>query len=240
MSEHFFGAGVSASSYIHEWTSLQRGNVVPELDQPTSPWWSNLFEAKAKIALPAAYSTHLNYQQLVNQRQSLREYADRPVNLADLATFLEHASRPLNSATKPLSLLAPLVLKSDDLALGGYVYNPAAHQLAVLRTADPLEPLQRYCFQREFLQAPLIVLLLTSLPSAINQAGDRGYRQALLDAGAYLQRLYVAAQRVGMIGCATGSVIQGQLARWLGFDDYQTQVLIGFAAGYPHKEQTHD
>ncbi len=110
MSEHFFGAGVSASSYIHEWTSLQRGNALPETNQFASSWWSSLFEAKAKIALPAAYPTHLNYQQLINQRQSLREYADCPVNLADLATFLEHASRPLNPATKPLNLLAPLVL----------------------------------------------------------------------------------------------------------------------------------
>ncbi len=240
MSEHFFGAGVSASSYIHEWTSLQRGNPLPERNQPASPWWQAMLAAKAKIGLPAAYPTALSYQQLIDQRQSLREYADRPINLADLATFLEHASRPLNSATTSLSLLAPLVLKADDLALGGYAYNPSAHQLAVLRTADPHEPLQRYCFQREFLQAPLIVLVLSSLPSAINQAGDRGYRQALLDAGANLQRLYVAAQRVGMIGCATGSVIQGQLARWLGFDSYQTHVLIGFAVGYPHKEQTHD
>lgn len=54
MSEHFFGAGVSASSYIHEWTSLQRGNPLPETNQLASSWWSGLFEAKAKIALPAA------------------------------------------------------------------------------------------------------------------------------------------------------------------------------------------
>ncbi|XSG76329.1 nitroreductase family protein [Herpetosiphon llansteffanensis] len=240
MSEHFFGAGVSASSYVHEWTSLQRGNALPEPNQPAGDWWHDLFEAKSKINLPAAYPIQLSYQQLIQQRQSLREYAERPINLADLATFLEYASRPLNPATKPVSLLAPLVLNSADLALGGYAYNPNAHQLAVLRTADPQEPLQRYCFQREFLQAPVIVLVLSSLPNAINQAGDRGYRQALLDAGAQLQRLYVAAQRVGMIGCATGSLIQGQLARWLGFDSYQTHVLIGFAVGYPHKEQTHD
>ena len=107
----------------------------------------------------------------------------------------------VHAVSQEVSSLEAYVLAFDvqDIFAGSYHYNPREHTLSQLRMED-----QRARFAESVLvpvdaDAQAAVICLTGLPARHRVAhGARGYRYALLEAGAASQNLILAATALGL------------------------------------------
>jgi SagB-type dehydrogenase family enzyme len=72
--------------------------------------------------------------------------------------------------------------------------------------------------------------------SATRTFGDRGYRYAHFEAGALGQRLYLAAESLGLRATGIGAFFDDEVNRYLGLAPEQDQVVYHFAVGYPVRD----
>ena len=63
--------------------------------------------------------------------------------------------------------------------------------------------------------------------------GDRGYRYVHFEAGAIGQRLYLAAEAMGLGATGIGAFYDDQVNSYLQLDPKQGQVVYHFAIGHP-------
>ncbi|MDS0258207.1 SagB/ThcOx family dehydrogenase [Haloarcula sp. S1CR25-12] len=140
----------------------------------------------------------------------------RPVTRDELFTVLTSAyrvdpasgTRPVASAGQRYPLeIYPLVVDAVDLDSGLYHYNPAANTLE--RPADPdyvddrFGPLNRFVGEQwthlDTDHAVSVMLLVTGLPSrSTAKYGERGYLFTLVEAGAVLHAMQLAADHLGI------------------------------------------
>ena len=236
MTASFFGLASHTSLFVHEWTSA----AAP---QPgAADWYRPLLDGAPPVArFTTPPTVGRSTLETFAGRRSVRQYAAAPLSLTTLGDLLQLAAperaQPQSGLQRfnPTSrcLLAPLVMRAGaELETGAYGYDPHSRTLHSLRAENPHPMFSRWCFQAEFLQAPVVVLAVGSLKHSTG-GGDRGYRHWMLDTGALLQRLYLASAALGLAGSITGSFMQPMVGRWLGWDGYTTTVLAGFALGYP-------
>jgi SagB-type dehydrogenase family enzyme len=75
--------------------------------------------------------------------------------------------------------------------------------------------------------------MITDLDRAVRTYGDRGYRYAHFEAGAIGQRLYLAAEALGLGATGIGAFFDDQVHGYLNLAPEQGQVVYHFAIGYP-------
>ena len=74
-------------------------------------------------------------------------------------------------------------------------------------------------------QAGATFLIAADLESASARYGERAYRHLLLDAGAYAQRLYIAAETIGLAARNLAAFTDDDLNELVGFDGRRHAVL---------------
>jgi len=75
--------------------------------------------------------------------------------------------------------------------------------------------------------------MIGDLERAFGEHGDRGYRYVHFEAGAIGQRLYLAAQALGLGATGIGAFYDDEVHRYLNVAPEQGQVVYHFAIGYP-------
>ena len=75
--------------------------------------------------------------------------------------------------------------------------------------------------------------MIADLDRAARSYGDRGYRYAHFEAGALGQRLYLAAEALGLGATGIGAFFDDEVNRYLDLAPEQGQVIYHFAIGYP-------
>ena len=75
--------------------------------------------------------------------------------------------------------------------------------------------------------------MIADLELATRMHGDRGYRYAYFEAGAIGQRLYLAAEALGMRATGIGAFFDDEVHRYLNLTSAERQVVYHFAIGYP-------
>ena len=77
------------------------------------------------------------------------------------------------------------------------------------------------CLEQEHVgEAPAAVILTTYYQRTASKYHARGYRYALLDTGAAMENLYIAAEALGLATVAVGAFYDRELCRLLGIDCY--------------------
>jgi len=71
---------------------------------------------------------------------------------------------------------------------------------------------------------------------AVRIHGDRGYRYVHFEAGAVGQRLYLAAEALGLGATGIGAFYDDEVHRYLNLKPEQGQVVYHFAIGYPVRD----
>ncbi|MGH9603106.1 MAG: SagB/ThcOx family dehydrogenase [Terriglobales bacterium] len=146
-------------------------------------------------------------ERVILRRGSTRQFARKPITLAQLSTMLDAATRGLNSDFLPpgeqLNDLYLIVNAVEGLKPGTYFFDRARRGLELLKEGD---------FRREahFLgleqdlpgDASIAVFFLADLKRILERLGNRGYRAAQLEAGMLGGKLYLAAYalRLGATG----------------------------------------
>ena len=75
--------------------------------------------------------------------------------------------------------------------------------------------------------------MIADLEGAARSHGDRGYRYAHFEAGAAGQRLYLAAEALGLGATGIGAFFDDEVHRYLNLASGQGQVVYHFAIGHP-------
>jgi SagB-type dehydrogenase family enzyme len=75
--------------------------------------------------------------------------------------------------------------------------------------------------------------MIGDLERAVRAYGDRGYRYVHFEAGAIGQRLYLAAEALGLGATGIGAFYDEEVHRYLSLAPERGQVVYHFAIGYP-------
>lgn len=124
-----------------------------------------------------------------------------------------------HAVSQEVSSLEAYVLAFDvqEIFAGSYHYNPREHSLSQLRMEDQRARFADCLLADVEADAQAAVVCLTGLPARHRVAhGARGYRYALLDAGAASQNLVLAATALGLAASLETDFYDADLVSLLG------------------------
>jgi len=209
------------------------------------------------------------FAELLRSRRSVRSFDDqRPVTLAELATFLHGAARVLSTSTSKVDLgtgVAPeidytsrpypsagasyelelylAVERCEGLARGFYHYDAGGHALVPIRTGaqDLQEMLSGARFAMDAPGIPQVLITIAARFGRISwKYSSLAYALILKDVGVTLQTFYLATTDLGLGGCAIGIVDIDLFARITGLELHEEGAVGQFALGRPAKPDNPD
>ncbi len=174
-----------------------------------------------EIKLPPPATSSLTFGEVARKRRSALDFVGGALtmSLAQLSAIL--------SATRPnLIHLYLYVHRVDGLHQGVYRYWHAGGELELIKSGD-----QRVAAAGLSLGQNLA----GNACVAFSMIGDleRGYRRVHFEAGAIGQRLYIAAEALGLGATGIGAFFDDEVHRYLYLTAERLQVVYHFAIGYP-------
>ena len=174
-----------------------------------------------------------SFIELVNQRETLRQYSNESLDLYELAYLLwatqgvkTITDYPLTKRTVPSAgsrhpfetyLLVNLV---KGLESGLYRYLAVEHKLEKIPTpGDINERITEGCLKQKHVADSAVTFIWVAVPiRTVWRYSQRGYRYMLLDAGHVCQNLYLAAESIECGVCAIAAYDDDLVNRALGLD----------------------
>jgi SagB-type dehydrogenase family enzyme len=198
-----------------------------------------------KVALPRTWQlTEEHLSPLIENRRSVRKYAQEPLSLEHLAFLLwasqgvtGQAGRYLFRSTPSAGALYPVetYLSAHSvagLAAGLYHFDVEHFALDPLTEGDQAEAVARGCLDQAFMaQAPVVFLWTGVFRRAMHKYGNRGVRYILLDAGHICQNVMIAAEAVGCGSCAVAAIYDSEINGLLGIDGEDETILYAASVG---------
>jgi hypothetical protein len=189
--------------------------------------------------LPAPAAPRAALADVLPERTAVRDYAGTPVSGADLSALFAAADR-MDARGWPAERAAGVDLelycaawRVTGVDTGLYRYLP--EQSGLCRVADlPDGPAaEELVMQREFAEAPALVVITGNLAAAVARHGSHGHRLLLARAGAAGHAAWLAALRLGLAGTVFAGLLPSVLRERAGADGYHRAALFAFAAGHP-------
>ncbi len=187
---------------------------------------------------------------LVAQRRSQRRFTPDSISLHDLSLLLSFAygvtgrqstphgdmylhAVPSGGARYPLEVYA-VVRAVSGLAPGVYHYRPEPHYLEFLRGGDFSQDVDAATRRQGFAQDAATTLIISAMwHRNMDKYGERGYRGVLMEAGAVIQNLYLAAESLSLGAVA----VEGVDEAWnnlIDVDGSDETTLVAVSVGRPH------
>jgi SagB-type dehydrogenase family enzyme len=186
----------------------------PELAPSPAPGASSRFES---IAPQEA----LTIDQTILRRGSTRVFARAPLPARELATILASSRVHPHADFPPLTDTYLIVNAVEGLASGAYHYRRESGDFELLKPGGFRVEAGYLCLeQRLGADCAALVVYMTDLERVLRALGNRGYRDAHLEAGVLGGRAYLAAYALGR--GATGLTF---------YDDDTTDFFASHAAG---------
>ena len=202
------------------------------------------------IALPrpdALADPEVAFRSLIEQRRSVRRYADASMSLDELSYLLwctQGVVRELGDGVGTLRNVPSagarhaletslLVNEVDGLEPGLYRYLAIDHALAPMDAPDRVAlDVTHACYDQFFIAESAVTFLWWAVPYRMAwRYGDRAYRYLHLDAGHVCQNLYLAAESIGCGVCAVAAFDDDALSTILGLDGRDAFAIYVAAAG---------
>ncbi|MBW1687943.1 MAG: SagB/ThcOx family dehydrogenase [Deltaproteobacteria bacterium] len=159
-------------------------------------------------------------------RASALAFRREPAALDALAFALKTARGHTALERAPGVDLQLAVHRVAGLASGVYRYESAEHRLVLLRSGDLSEAMVRASIGQEMAgEAAVGFLMLGRIAAAVAQGGERSYRDLLVEAGAIGQRVYLAAEAVGLAARNLAAFRDDELNGLLGLDGRREAVI---------------
>lgn len=211
------------------------------------------YERRPSIAAPDDTDTEDEVLDALHQRSSFTDgTTPRPVSKGELFEILaatysvdsKTETRPVASAGQKYPLeIYPMVIDSPDLDSGLYHYNPSQNSLE--RPADPAYLEESFAPYKNFVtdnwehltvdHSVSVMLLITGIPSrATKKYGERGYMFTLIEVGAVIQAIQLAATRFGVGSRPYAGFQYNTVSELLGLIDHSREwVLTSVALAAP-------
>lgn len=165
----------------------------------------------------------------LRRRRSVREYAGKPLTLAEISQILWSAqgvtgeegerAAPSAGATYPLELC---LVAGDvrDLPAGIYRYRPRTHALTRRTTGDFRAALAAAAYGQDWIAtSPAILVIAGVLRRTSGRYGERAERYVVMEAGHAAENVSLAA-----VAREMGTVVVGA------FEDDEIAAIVGLAA----------
>lgn len=187
-----------------------------------------VYPGKDLISLPdrrAAVPDRSDLFDLIDERQSRRQYEDAPLTLDEIGTLLaftygitreasvasvEDATQQYRAVPSP-GALYPLeqyvMLFNAEVEPGLYHYRPDEHGLECLETGDVRDAVDEASFASATMaldDAGGVVLTTAVFERVLLKYGDRGYRFVCLEAGLAAQNLSLVGEALDIGTCMVG------------------------------------
>ena len=191
-----------------------------------------------KIKLPVSALSARPFGEVARTRRSALDFigGTKSMSLPQLSAILS-ASTPLSRADFSSTCFIQLYLyvhRVDQLPAGVYRYWPEEAQLERIRAGDQRVAIAGLSLGQDLAgNACVAFSMVADFDLAVRSHGDRGYRYVHFEAGAIGQRLYLAAEALGLGATGIGAFFDDQVNRYLNLASGQEQVVYHFAIGYP-------
>jgi SagB-type dehydrogenase family enzyme len=191
-----------------------------------------------EIQLPPPASSNRAFGEVARVRRSALDFrgGTESMSLAKLSAILSAASQPLSAdfAAARFIQLYLYVHRVDELQPGVYRYWPEHAQLERVRSGDQRVEAAGLSLGQDLAgNACVAFSMIADIDRAVRSHGDRGYRYVHFEAGAIGQRLYLAAEALGLGATGIGAFYDNEVHRYLNLTPEQGQVVYHFAVGYP-------
>lgn len=184
------------------------------------------------IALPApVMAGDTSVEAALEARRSSREYANRPLSLADVSQLLWSAqgttdrdggrTAPSAGALYPLEIYL-VAGDIDSLPAGLYRYDPRAHRLRPVAEGDLRKPLaQAAAGQAWVRRAPAVLVIAGVYERTAVKYGQRARRYVHIEVGHAAQNVYLQAEARDLATVIVGA-----------FDDAEVQDSLSLPADH--------
>jgi SagB-type dehydrogenase family enzyme len=221
---------------IHEATRLRAGPEVPSVNSGTSDRGTSAHAAE--IHLPSPDSSSRAFGTTARARRSALDFRGgaQTMSLAQLATVLHIAARPFSAdfATARFIKLYLYAHRVDELPPGLYRFREESATLEKMKGGDQRVIAAGLSLGQQLAGNACVTFSMAGdLELATRLHGNRGYRYPYFEAGAIGQRLYLAAEALGLGATGIGAFYDDEVNRYLNLDPKRGQVLYHFAIGYP-------
>lgn len=191
-----------------------------------------------EIKLPPPISTSGSFGEIVRTRRSALDFrgGEESMSLAQLATLLASTGNPLfaDFATRRFVQLYLYVHRVKDLAPGVYRYWPENALLESVKQGDQRLVAASLSLGQDLAgNACVAFSIIGDFEKATLIYGDRGYRYVHFEAGAIGQKMYIAAEALGLRATGIGAFFDDEVHKYLSLAPEQGQVVYHFAVGYP-------
>ncbi len=170
--------------------------------------------SETRIELPRPQTTGtVSVEEALQSRRSVREFARQALTLDELSQLLWAAqgisqgrfrTTPSAGALYPLEV-AVAVRNVEGLEAGVYRYDPATHDLTVVRSGNVLRSLARAAIGQAWVEGGAIALVFAAVyDRTTTKYGERGSRYVHMEAGHAAQNVYLQAEAMGL-----GTVVVG-------------------------------
>jgi SagB-type dehydrogenase family enzyme len=154
---------------------------------------------------------------------------------AELSTLLNVTAQALPRALLPLPVLGPivfpLVFDVEGVPSGVYRYEPAQQVILPIRMVQRDAVREDLLLQREHGDGAAILFMVVPMALWLHHFGDRGYRGAALQMGYLTDRLYLAAETLGLTYTASGGFAPALADQLLDLDGYHHTTMFSFVVG---------
>ena len=190
------------------------------------------------IKPPPLASATRTFGEVVRTRRSALDFrgGTLSMSLAQLSAVLDASARPLfaDFANTRFVQLYLYVHRVDGLDPGVYRHWPETGELELVRPGDQRVVAAGLSLGQDLAgNACVAFSMIADIERAVRAHGDRGYRYVHFEAGAIGQRLYLAAEALGLGGTGIGAFFDDEVHRYLNLARDQGEVAYHFAIGYP-------
>ena len=195
-------------------------------------------DGSGEIRLPPPDSSRRGFGAVVRTRRSALDFrgGTESMTLAQLSAVLDAATRPLDADLAAVRFVQLYVYahRVEGLPAAVYRHWPERGELEQVRPGDQRVTAAGLSLGQDLAANACVAFsMIADLDRAARAHGDRGYRYAHFEAGALGQRMYVAAEALGLRATGIGAFFDDQVHRYLGIEREQGQVVYHFAIGHP-------
>jgi SagB-type dehydrogenase family enzyme len=193
---------------------------------------------RAERSLPRQALTRLGFGEVVRTRRSALDFqgGTQSISLSKLLNLLSCTKEPLfaDFSTARFIHLYLYVHRVDGLVPGVYRYWPEHAELEKIIEGDQRLVATSLSLGQDLAgNACLAFSMIGNFENAARLYGDRGYRYVHFEAGAIGQRMYLAAEALGLRATGIGAFFDEQVNEYLKLPREIGQVAYHFAIGYP-------
>jgi SagB-type dehydrogenase family enzyme len=188
------------------------------------------------ILLPSPEGSPRPFGETARHRRSALNFEGDPaMSLGELSALLAATAQPYAAdfATSRFVQLYLYVHRVDGLEPGAYRFWPQNSTLERVHAGDQKVMAAGLSLGQSLAgNACVAFSMIADLNRATRAHGDRGYRYVHFEAGAIGQRLYIAAEALGLNATGIGAFFDDDVNRYLELSSDLEQVVYHFAIGH--------